>query len=499
MSDIRAILVIDVGTTGLRAALVDAQGNIVDVEYQLNPPSTPFSGLVEFDATHMATLVLDVSQKILARSTANIVGIGITNQRASTVVWDRTTGVPVGPGLGWQDLRTVMECITARAEHGLQFAPNQTATKAAWMLKNYGADLTDRARAGEICIGTIDSWIAWTLSQGALHVTDHTNAAVTGLVSRDAMSWSSDICNTLGIPVVALPKIVASSQILGNATALGGLPIAALVGDQQASLVGQGCITPGSTKITFGTGGMLDMYTGTTAPSSSARTTQGTFPIVAFSSHRNGSTEIHWGVEAIMLSAGTNIEWLRDDMGLIASASESESLAASVESSDGVMYVPALFGLGTPHWDYGARGSLFGLTRGTTRAHVVRSVLEGIAHRGADLCEAASADANTAATTIRIDGGMSQNQVFVEALANATGATVEVSPVTEATTLGAAFLAGTALSLWPTLAAATATWAPKAVVAPSNDPAVRAIARTQWHEAVTRSRGWIPALSALDF
>ena len=495
----QSILVIDVGTTGLRAAVVDVNGNIVDVEYQHNPPSTPFSGLVEFDATQMAELVLDVCRKILTRNTSGIVGVGITNQRASTVVWNRATGVPVGPGLGWQDLRTVMECITARSEHGLQFAPNQTATKAAWMLKNYGADLTDRARAGEICIGTIDSWVAWTLSEGALHVTDHTNAAVTGLVSRDATSWSSDICDTLGIPVVALPKIVASSQILGNATALGDLPIAALVGDQQASLVGQGCISPGSTKITFGTGGMLDMYTGTTAPTSSARTTHGTFPIVAFSTQRNGSTELHWGVEAIMLSAGTNIEWLRDDMGLIASASESDSIAASVETTDGVVYVPALFGLGTPHWDYGARGSLFGLTRGTTRAHIVRSVLEGVAHRGADLFDAATADFDTLTPTIRVDGGMSQNHVFVQALANATGAAVEVSPVTEATTLGAAFLAGTALSLWPSLAAATSTWAPRTVVKPSEDALLRASARTQWQEAVTRSRGWIPALSALDF
>jgi glycerol kinase len=499
MSNSQSILVIDIGTTGLRAAIVNEAGNIIDAEYRVNPPSTPFAGLVEFDAAHMAELTLEVARTVLARNTTRVIGVGITNQRASTIVWDRTTGVPLGPGLGWQDLRTVMECITARAEHGLQFAPNQTATKAAWMLKNYGADLAERARAGDICIGTIDSWIAWTLSQGALHVTDHTNAAVTGLVSRDATSWSSDICDILGIPVIALPKIVASSQVLGEATALDNLPIAALVGDQQASLVGQGCIAPGRTKITFGTGGMLDMYTGTTAPSSSARTVSGTFPIVAFSLHRNEATEIHWGVEAIMLSAGTNIEWLRDDMGLITSAGESEILAASVDSSDGVVYVPALFGLGTPHWDYGARGSLFGLTRGSTRAHIVRSVLEGVAHRGADLFEAASAECDAVSPTIRIDGGMSQNDVFVEALANATGADIEVSPVTEATTLGAAFLAGTALSLWPTLAAATAHWAPKVVVTASHGADIREATRAQWREAVTRTRGWIPALSALDF
>jgi glycerol kinase len=500
-----SILVIDVGTTGLRAALVNGAGQITDVEYCKNPPSTPFSGLVEFDAMHMFTAARDVALTVLERNPNCAIGIGITNQRASTIVWNRITGEPLGPALGWQDLRTVMECITARSEHGLMFAPNQTATKAVWMLQNYGAQLQEEIQRGDICIGTIDTWLTWKFTAGKSFVTDHTNAGVTGLFSVDTLNWSEKICSTLKIPLVALPTIVASSQVVGHAIELSNLPIAALVGDQQASLVGQGCITPGSTKITFGTGGMLDMYTGTTAPTASSRSTSGTFPIVAFSliEKDTTTTTVHWGVEAIMLSAGTNIEWLIEDMKLIDTAQESAELAGSVTSSDGVMYVPALFGLGTPHWDYGARGALLGITRGTTRAHVVRAVLEGVAHRGADLYEAAAHDAaqfaSSTSSPIRIDGGMSKNPVFVQALANSTSRTIEVSPVTEATTLGAAFLAGTALGLWSSLSVATSTWNPENQVQSTLDGPNSVALRSQWTEAVSAAQGWIPDLSALDF
>ena len=503
-----SILVIDVGTSGLRAAVVRPDATMTALHYREFAPSSPFAGLVEFDAMHMYTAARDAALTVLQRNPKSAIGIGITNQRASTVVWNRITGEPLGPALGWQDLRTVMECITARSEHGLMFAPNQTATKAAWMLKNYGAQLEEEIQRGDICIGTIDTWLTWKFTDGKSFVTDHTNAGVTGLFSVDTLNWSERICGILNIPLAALPTIVASSQVVGHATELDNLPIASLVGDQQASLVGQGCITPGSTKITFGTGGMLDMYTGTTAPTASSRSTSGTFPIVSFSLNEKDekgitTTKVHWGVEAIMLSAGTNIEWLIEDMGIIDSAQESEELANTVTSSDGVMYVPALFGLGTPHWDYGARGALLGITRGTTRAHVVRAVLEGVAHRGADLFAAAAHDAAQFASPtgnpIRIDGGMSKNAVFVQALANSTSRTIEVSPVTEATTLGAAFLAGTALGLWPSLSAATSTWNPEIQVESTLDEPTTAVSRAQWAQAVKGSQGWIPDLSALDF
>ena len=483
-------LVIDVGTSGLRAAIVHPNASVTDLHYEACPPSTPFSGLVEFDAVAMYAAVHRVATAALTSGVVD--AIGITNQRASTIVWRASTGQPIGPALGWQDLRTVGECIAARIEHGFAFAPNQTATKAAWMLKNYLADDTERS-SDDIRIGTVESWIVWNLTKGAHHVTDHTNAAVTGLTFASGSAWNPEVLSVLGIRIEQLPRIVPSSGFIANAIDLPGAPpIMAIVGDQQASLVGQGCITPGLTKITFGTGGMLNTCTGTTAPSTAQRNLGGTFPIVAFSNNDS----VVYGTEGIMLSAGTNIEWLRDDMGLISSAPESDTVAASVPSTDGVAYVPALLGLGTPHWDYGARGALFGITRGTTRAHVVRAVLEGVAHRGVDLVEAAETDSGLSISEIRIDGGMSMNATFVQALANASGRPVRVSPISEATTLGAGFLAGTAAGQWSHLEEASETLRGARTVEPLGEPG---LSRQQWKEAVSRTRSWIPDLSALDF
>lgn len=480
-----SVLVIDVGTSGLRASIVCADGSVEHHVYEAFSPTSPFPGLVEFDAVAMRDAVLRVARTSLAANGA-VDGVGITNQRASTIVWDHDTGVPIGPALGWQDLRTVMECITARAEHGLVLAPNQTATKASWMLKNY--PVSDRTR---IRIGTVDSWVAYVLSKGELHVTDFSNAAVTGLLSSTTSSWSTQALDLMGLDISMMPTVVHSSGIVGRAHALvGAPPIASLVGDQQASLIGQGCITPGRTKITFGTGGMLDVFTGTKAPATAQRGPHGTFPIVVYSDARG----VSWGAEAIMLSAGSNVEWLRDDLRIIDTAAQSDEVAAQVASTEGVVYVPALLGLGTPHWDYGARGSLFGITRGTSRAHIVRAVLEGIAHRGADLVEAAVGDTGLSIETLRIDGGMSRNKTFVQALANASMLPVEVSPVTESTTLGAAFLAGIAVGTWSSLAEAVSTWKPALVISPTTP-----LDRSQWREAVDRARGWIPALSSLDF
>jgi len=482
------ILVIDVGTTTLRAAVIDDRLAIVALATRSSAPSTPFPGLVEFDAAELARLAIDAAGEATSRAGQPITAVGITNQRASTVVWDRRTGEPVGPALGWQDLRTVMECITAKEAHGLHLAPNQSATKVAWLLDHVeGA----RDRAGDLCFGTIDSWLAWSLSGGALHVTDHTNAGVTGLLQPDASAWSDRALTALEIPPAMMPELVDTSGVVGEATALsGGPPIAALVGDQQGSLVGQGCVHLGQAKITFGSGAMLDLCRGSDAPESAHRSKHGTYPIVAWS--RGG--ELTWGVEAIMLSAGTNVEWLREDLGLVESAAGSHDLAASVESADGVVFVPALLGLGTPHWDYGARGTLLGVTRGTTAAHVVRAVLEGVAQRGADLVEAAEADTGLAIERIRVDGGMSENPTFVQALANATGRPVEVSPVVDATALGAAFLAGLATGVWGDIDDAEGTWSPRQVVEPG-----AALDRGAWSRAVERAVGWIPELSALDF
>jgi len=485
---VSVVLVLDVGTTTLRAALVDERLDIVAIESRSLPPSSPHPGLVEFDAVAMAAEAIAALRSVLARSPEQPLAVGITNQRASTVVWDRATGEPIGPAIGWQDLRTVIACITARTESGLMLAPNQSATKVAWLLDN-----VDGARDRDACFGTVDTWLAWTLSRGARHVTDHTNAAVTGLLAGDHSGWSERNTDLLRIPTAMLPELVSSSGVIGEASALGGaLPIAALVGDQQGSLVGQGCVRPGMTKITFGTGGMLDMCLGSDPPASAQRAHHGTFPIVAWS--HDG--DLTWGLEAIMLSAGTNIEWLRDGLGLIDTAASSHDAAATVDSTGGVTYVPALLGLGTPHWDYGARATLLGVTRGTTAAHVVRAVLDGVAQRGVDLIDAAEADADTTISAVRVDGGMSANGTFVQALADLSGRPVEVSPVTDATTRGAAFLAGRAVGLWDDIAHAADLWAPASTVHPASD---RAADRDRWTESINRSRSWIPELSALDF
>ena len=485
------ILVIDVGTTGLRAAIVDERLDIVAHEYRADPPASPADGLVEFDPATMAAKALDAARQVIGRVDGPVAAVGITSQRASVVLWDRETGQPVAPGIGWQDLRTVGECIVARAEHGWSLAPNQTVTKLAWLLANT-PDLDGR----DLCAGTIDAWLAWCLSEGTVHVSDHTNASATttGMRRVDGTGWNEEICAAFSIPLRILPEVVDSAQVVGHATALQGAPrIAALIGDQQASLIGQACVRPGRAKITFGTGGMLDLLPGGDAPTTATRNDAGTYPLPLWA---HGGRTV-WGVEGIMLSAGTNVEWLRDALGLIDSSPASHDLAATCADAGGLVYVPALLGLGTPHWDYGARGTLLGITRGTTRAHVVRAVLEGIAQRGVDLLDAAIADTGVGIEHLRIDGGMSTNPTFVQALADAAGRPVEVAPVPESTTIGSAFLAGVGVGIWGDVADVAQLWHPAAVVDP--DPRVdTAAARQTWKNALQCAGEWIPELSALD-
>ena len=480
-----SILVIDMGTSGVRAAVVRPDTTVSFELHQEVLPDSPAPGLVEFDASAMAQSALEVARAVLADH-GPVDAVGIANQRGSTVVWDRATGEPVGPGLGWQDLRTVGECLVLGAE-GIRMAPNVSATKVAWLLDQFDPD-----RARDLCFGTVDSWIAWNLSGGDLHVTDMSNAGVTGLVDLEGSPrWSERILERLRIPASMLPSIVDSTGMVGAASALPGAPpIAGIAGDQQSSLIGQGCVQRGLAKITFGTGGMLDLCLGPDRAAFDVRGEGGTFPIVGW----REAGELVWGLEAIMLSAGTNVEWLRDDLGIIATAAESHDVASQVDDTDGVVYVPALLGLGTPSWDYGARGALLGITRGTGRPHVVRAVLEGVAQRGADLVEAAEADSGLAIPTLRVDGGMSANPTFVQAVADATGRPVEVSPVLEATTLGAAFLAGLATGAWAGWDDVAAAWQPRATVEPATS-----FDRDRWRDAVSRAARWHEDLSALDF
>ena len=480
-----SVLVIDVGTSSVRAAIVGADGHVEHVHRRSTPAQVPFPGLVEFDPAALAAAVLDVARPPLAAAGTRPDAVGVTTQRASTVAWNARTGEPIGPGLGWQDLRTVGKCLELQAE-GLRFSPSESATKFAWQVEQAGAEAGPDLR-----LGTVDSWIAWTLTGGDRHITDATNAGVTGLYSAASQAWREDALKPLGIDSAWLPEIVDSSGDLGTATALDGLPLSALAGDQQASLIGQSCTRPGLAKATFGTGGMLDMCIGDDRPTGDVRTERGCFPIVAWQI----GGHVTWGSEAIMLAAGTAVDWLVEDMQLIATSAESEIVAGSVDDTDGVVMVPALLGFGTPQWDFGARGALFGLTRGTTRAHIVRAVLEGIAHSGADLLEATEHDTGRVIDRLRVDGGMSANRVFVQALADACGRPVEVSRELEATTLGAGYLAGLATGAWASVDEVADAWTPKEVVEPSG----RDAQRDRWHEAVGRAGKWYPDLSGITF
>jgi glycerol kinase len=473
-----------VGTSGVRAAVVRPDATVEHVHYREVLPQSPAPGFVDIDARGMASAVLEVAHAALAGG-GPVQAVGIANQRASTIVWDRATGEPVGPGIGWQDLRTVGMCLMLQGQ-GLRLAPNASATKLAALL-----DIYDGERARDLCFGTVDTWVAWTLSAGRVHVTDATNAGVTGLVHGDASGWAPDVLEALRIPPAMMPAIVDSTGAVGAADALPGAPpIAGMAGDQQASLVGQGCTRPGLAKVTFGTGGMLDACVGAQRPSFDLRGEAGCFPIVAW---RRGGRDT-WGIEAVMLSAGTCVEWLRDDMGLIAASAESDAVASSVADTGDVWFVPALLGLGAPVWDFGARGTLLGLTRGTGRAEVVRAVLEGVAHRGADLLESAEADGGVRIESLRVDGGMSANSTFVQCLADAAQRPIEVSPVLEATTLGAAYLAGLAVGLWKDEDEIAESWSPARVVEPA-----RRTDRERWKAARDRARQAVPELSSLEF
>ncbi len=474
------ICVIDVGTSSVRSARFGRGGRLDPPVTVPTPPATPADGVVTFDPIAIRDAAVETATAVLAGHPVS--GVGIAVQRASTVVWDPESGLPLGPGLGWQDLRTVGRCLELRAE-GLHLAPNTTATKAEWLLDQLTADQRSRA-----LIGTIDAWLVWSLTNGAVHASDATNAAVTGLFADGG--WNPTVLETLKIPAEALPAIRDTVDEFGDATALpGSPPIVAVVGDQQASMIGQGCVTSGRAKITFGTGGMLDLV-GPPALTTSAITAAGCYPLIAWQEHGRP----HVGVEGIMLAAGAHIEWLRDGIGLIDSLDDSDELAGSVEDSDGVSFVPALSGLGTPFWDHGARGTLLGLTRGTTRAHVVRAVLGGIANRAVDLVEAAEAATGEPIAELRVDGGMTRNETFLRLLTDAAQRPVVVSAESEATARGVGLLGGVAAGWYGSVVEAGDGAAGRLTLEPGEP-----VDRETWARSVERARGWIPELSALQF
>ena len=451
-------------------------------------------GLVELDGAALARSVLAVAHASLEQA-GPVVGVGVTNQRGSTVVWDAATSEPIGPVLSWQDLRTAGTCLELQAE-GLRLAPNESATKLAWLLDNY-----DPSRAGDLRFGTLDSWVIWTLSGGAAHVTDLSNAGITGLLPTEAvlagtadLAWDPARLERFRVPASWMPTLVPSSAEVARASALpGGPPICGIAGDQQASLIGQGCVRPGDAKATFGTGAFLDVNIGGAPPAfgaSGKSGEHGCLPIIAW--ERSGA--VTWGVEALMISAGAAVSWLVDDVGLLSDAAASAEVAGQCSDTGDVFYVPALIGLGTPQWDFGARSLFIGMSAGTGRPELVRAVLRGVAQRGADLLEAAEADSGYPVSRLRADGGMTANPVFVQELADACQRPVEISAEVEATSLGAGFLAGLAAGEWSSEDEVAALAKPRAVVEPAG-----ADRRARWKDAVSRSERWIPELSALKF
>ena len=489
-----SILVIDVGSSAARASVTRPDGTVVARRQRALPVQRPMAGLVELDGAFLAGAVLEVAHSCLAEA-GPVAGVGVTNQRGTTIVWDAGTGEPIGPALSWQDLRTAGTCLELQAE-GLRLAPNESATKLAWLLDTY-----DQERRRDLRFGTLDTWIIWQLTGGRAHVTDQSNAAITGLLPTEAVlagtapiAWDLARLERFRVAETCLPTIVPSSGTVAEASALPGAPpICGIAGDQQASLMGQGCVRPGDAKATFGTGAFLDVNIGDAPPrfgNGGKRGEAGSFPIIAW--ERDGATT--WGVEGIMLSAGDAVTWLVDGLGLLSSPAESADVAGRGTGTGDVFYVPAPLGLGTPNWDFGARSLLIGMSSETGRPEVVRAVLQGIAHRGADMLEAAESDSGHTVSRLRADGGMSANPVFVQELADACRRPVEISAELEATSLGAAFLAGLSVGTWSSLEDVGAVAQPRLIVEPAGPDR-----RERWKEALSRSLRWIPELSALDF
>jgi glycerol kinase len=451
---------------------------------------------VEHDPLEIWATQRDVAAQALAAAglTEGDVGaIGITNQRETTLLWERASGRPVANAIVWQDRRTAPQCDALRqAGHEALFAHRTglvldayfSGTKLAWLLDNVpGA--RERAKRGELAFGTVDTWLAWQLSNGGAHVTDVTNASRTLLFNIHSLDWDDELLAILDIPRAVLPRVVPSSGRI-TVTACDGLPagiaVCGIAGDQQAALFGQACHEPGMAKNTYGTGCFLLMNTGTRAPVSRNRL------ITTVAWQRAGATA--YALEGSVFIAGAAIQWLRDGLGIIQRSGDVEALAASVPDAGGVFFVPALSGLGAPYWDAHARGTIVGLTRGTTRAHIARAALEAIAFQSAELIEAMAADSGTPLTELRVDGGASANNLLMQMQADILGTRVVRPRVTETTALGAAYLAGLACGFWKDEAEIASLWSRDRVFEPALSRDAAASRLAEWKRAVERSRGW---------
>ena len=491
----RYVLALDQGTSGSTALVVDAEGRVRARGYAELPQHYPQPGWVEHDPEQIWTTTVDAAKAALAAAGAagtDVAAIGITNQRETTVVWDRSTGRPIHPAIVWQCRRTASLCEELRAA-GLEPAVRQrtglvidayfSGTKIRWLL-DHVPDARRRAEDGALAFGTVDSWLVWKLTGGRAHVTDVTNASRTMLLDLDRVDWDEDMLKVLDVPRAMLPRLVPSAGVVGGTTNLEwlppGVPIAGLAGDQHAALFGQACYARGAAKNTYGTGCFLLMNTGPTP----VHSREGLLTTLAWKV--GGMTT--YALEGSVFIAGAAIQWLRDGLGLIHRASDSEALATSVPDTGGVYFVPAFVGLGAPYWDMHARGTIVGLTRGTTRAHLVRAALEAIAYQSRDVLEAMTRDAGVAVEALRVDGGATANDFLCQFQADVMGVTVLRPAVIETTALGAAYLAGLGVGVWASLDAIAGRWTVERTFTPAMESARREELYNGWRHAVARAR-----------
>ncbi len=489
------VLALDQGTTSSRALLFDQEGAIRAVAQQEFDQIFPHPGWVEHNPEQIASSQIAVALEALARAGTKpraVAAIGIANQRETTIAWNRDTGEPVYNAIVWQDRRTADFCERLRIEGhgpliqqrtGLLIDSYFSASKISWILDNVSG-ARSAAEAGKLAFGTVDSWLVWKLTGGRVHATDASNASRTMLFNIQTGSWDHELLDLFRIPLSIMPEVRSSSETYAEVTAAKGLdtvPLAGIAGDQQAALFGQRCIRPGLTKNTYGTGCFMLQNTGTRAvPSSNRLVTTVAWKI-------KDVTE--YALEGSVFVGGAVVQWLRDGLGLIRQSNEVEALANSVPDNGGVFFVPAFVGLGAPHWDSYARGSVFGLTRGTTAGHLARAALESIAYQVADLLDAMRLDSGAAVPELRVDGGAAANDSLMQFQSDILGAPVVRPAVTETTALGAAYLAGLAVSFWKTdLNAASATKDRR--FEPQMTASQARLLRNRWNEAVSRSKNW---------
>lgn len=491
------ILAIDQGTTGNTIMLFDTLGKVKGRAYKEFTQHYPQPGWVEHDAEEIWHDCCRLIDELLEQTEVDpqaIAGIGITNQRETVVLWDRATGRPVAPAIVWQCRRTAPICDELRArglapvfqaKTGLVVDAYFSGTKLKWLLDS-DPQLRARAERGELAFGTMDSWLIYNLTGGKVHVTDYSNASRTLLFNIAGLKWDQELLEILDIPAQILPEARSSSEVYGVTTAIGrlpaGIPVAGAAGDQQAALFGQACYQPGMVKTTFGTGAFILMNTG----DSLVKSDRGLLTTIAWGL----KGKVEYALEGSVFVAGAAVQWLRDELKIIQSSAETEGLALAVPSTNGVYFVPAFVGLGAPYWDAYARGTIVGITRGTNRAHLARAALESIAYQTRDVVEVMAEDASLPIVEMKVDGGASVNNFLCQFLADQTGTTVRRPETFETTALGAAYLAGLAVGLWPDQETIAKNWQCDREYVPAGDREHQERLYQGWKRAVERSRGW---------